>query len=88
MPSPLDNTSALRDQLGQINSAFAHITSTELPAINKELLRNSGRSLVVPSPTAFDDDGEAGAGGVSASGRLDPDARFGVEVPKNLRLWN
>jgi photosystem II stability/assembly factor-like uncharacterized protein len=84
----LDNTNALRDQLGQIGSAFAHVTSTELPAINEDLQKKGGRSLAVPPPTAFDDDDEAGAGGVSAGGRLDPDARFGVELPKNLRLWN
>jgi hypothetical protein len=83
----LANTAALRAQLGEITSEFNRLTAAELPAINKALQGKGGHPLAVPPPTAFDDEAEAGAGGVSA-GRLDPDARLGIELPKNLRLWN
>jgi hypothetical protein len=85
----LENTAALREQLGAINSEFEQLTAKELPALNKALGVNGGHALAVPPPTAFDDDDDAGAGGgVSAGGRLDPDARTGIQLPKNLRLWN
>jgi hypothetical protein len=83
----LENTAALRAQLGEITSEFNRLTAAELPTINKALQGKGGHPLAVPPPTAFDDDAEAGAGGVSA-GHLDPDARLGIELPKNLRLWN
>jgi photosystem II stability/assembly factor-like uncharacterized protein len=84
----IENTAALRNELGEITSEFTRVTATDLPAINKALQSKGGHPLTVPPPTAFDDDDERGAGGVSAGGRLDPDARLGVELPKNLRLWN
>ncbi len=84
----LENTAALRQQLGEIDAAFTRLTSAELPAINKALQSKGGRALTIPQPTAFEDDGRPGAGGGIAAGPLDPDARFGAEMPKNLRLWN
>jgi hypothetical protein len=84
----IENTAALRNQLGEITAEFTRVTAAELPAINKALQGKGAHALMVPPPTAFDDDDERGAGGVSAGGRLDPDARLGVELPRNLRLWN
>ncbi|MFL6604763.1 MAG: WD40/YVTN/BNR-like repeat-containing protein [Steroidobacteraceae bacterium] len=84
----VDNTAALRNQLNEITAEFARVTDAELPAINKALQSKGGHALAVPAPTAFDDDDARGAGGVSAGGRLDPDARLGIELPRNLRLWN
>ncbi len=83
----IENTAALRRQLGEIDAEFNRLTSTELPAINKALQDKGARALTVPERTAFDDDDGSGAGGTVA-GRLDPDARLGSELPKNLRLWN
>jgi photosystem II stability/assembly factor-like uncharacterized protein len=81
----LDNIVALRNQLTEVSGQFTHITSAELPALNKALESKGGHALSVPAPTAFeDDDHEGGAGGVHG----DPDARMGIELPKNLRLWN
>jgi len=84
----LENTAGLRNQLNELTAEFARVTDAELPAINKALQSKGGHALAVPPPTAFDDDDERGAGGVSAGGRLDPDARLGIELPRNLRLWN
>ena len=84
----IENTAALREQLGAITTEFGRLTAAELPAINKTLERRGGHPLTVPPPTAFEDEHEQGAGGVSAGGRLDPDARLGIELPKNLKLWN
>ncbi|MBS0419813.1 MAG: sialidase [Proteobacteria bacterium] len=85
----LDNIVALRNQLKDVTDQFAHITSTDLPGVNKALQGKGGKALSVPPPTAFeDDDHEGGAGGVRVGGRNDPDARMGIELPKNLRLWN
>jgi hypothetical protein len=84
----LENTAALREQLSQLKSEFARVTAADLPTINKALEGKGGHALMVPPPTAFEDDDEGGAGGASVSGRLDPDARGGIELPKNLRLWN
>jgi photosystem II stability/assembly factor-like uncharacterized protein len=83
----VENTAALRNQLNEITAEFTRVTTAELPAINKALQGKGGHALTVPPPTAFDDD-EHGSGGVSAGGRLDPDARLGIELPRNLRLWN
>jgi photosystem II stability/assembly factor-like uncharacterized protein len=84
----IENTAALRNQLNEITAEFTRVTAAELPAINKALQGKGGHALMVPPPTAFEDDDERGAGGVSAGGRLDPDARLGIELPRNLRLWN
>jgi photosystem II stability/assembly factor-like uncharacterized protein len=84
----LENTTALRDQLGAITAAFERLTAGELPALNEALRGKGGHALAVPPPTAFDDEDAAGTGGVSAGGRVDPDARTGIELPRNLRLWN
>jgi photosystem II stability/assembly factor-like uncharacterized protein len=84
----IENTAALRNQLNEITAEFTRVTAAELPAINKALQSKGGRALTVPPPTAFNDDDERGAGGVSAGGRNDPDARMGIELPKHLRLWN
>jgi hypothetical protein len=85
----IENTAALRSQLNEITAGFARVTDTELPAINKALQGKGAHALMVPQPMALDDDDERGAaGGVSAGGRLDPDARLGTELPRNLRLWN
>jgi|KBSSwiStaDraftv2_1062776.scaffolds.fasta_scaffold00165_36 photosystem II stability/assembly factor-like uncharacterized protein len=83
-----DNTAALRNQLNEITAEFGRVTDAELPTLNKALQSKGGRALTVPPPTAFDDDDAHGAGGTSAGGRLDPDARLGIELPRNLRLWN
>jgi hypothetical protein len=83
----IENTAALRNQLNEITAEFTRVTAAELPAINTALQGKGGHGLTVPPPTAFDDD-ERGAGGTSAGGRLDPDARLGIELPRNLRLWN
>jgi photosystem II stability/assembly factor-like uncharacterized protein len=84
----VENTTALHNQLDAITAEFTRVTAAELPAINKTLQDKGGHALAVPPPTAFEDDDERGAGGVSAGGRLDPDARMGIELPRNLRLWN
>jgi len=82
----LDNIAALRNQLNDVTAQFTHITSAEMPAINKAL---GGHALSVPPPTAFDDDDrEGGAGGVRQGRDNDADARMGIELPKNLRLWH
>ena len=82
----LDNIIALRNQLTDLTAQFTHITSAEMPAINKAL---GGHGLSVPPPTAFDDDDrEGGAGGVRQGRDNDADARMGIELPKNLRLWH
>ena len=82
----LDNIVALRNQLNDVSGQFTHITSAELPGLNKALESKGGHALSVPAPTAFEDEGAAG--GVRAGGQNDPDARFGIELPRNLRLWN
>ena len=84
----IENTAALRNQLNEVTAEFTRVTTAELPAINKALQSKGGHALMVPPPTAFNDDDEHGAGGVSVGGRADPDARLGIEMPKNLRLWN
>ena len=85
----LDNIVALRNQLNDLTAQFTHITSAEMPAINKALESKGGHALSVPPPTAFeDDDREGGAGGVRQGRDNDADARMGIELPKNLRLWH
>ena len=85
----LDNTRALRVQLTDIDAEFTHITSIDLPPVNKALESKGGHTLSVPPLTAFDDDDAEGHGaGGRPSERMDPDARVGEQLPRNLRLWN
>jgi hypothetical protein len=84
----LENTVALRNQLHDVDAEFTKVTGAELPAINKALQSKGGHALAVPAPMAFDDDDQPGAGGMRVGGNRDPDARLGVELPRNLRLWN
>jgi photosystem II stability/assembly factor-like uncharacterized protein len=84
----IENIAALRTELGEIDARFAKLTSTDLPALNNALHGKGAQNLTVPPPTAFDDDDAPGSGGGNASGRVDPDAAHGVELPRNLRLWN
>jgi photosystem II stability/assembly factor-like uncharacterized protein len=84
----IENIAALRSELGEIDAAFARLTATELPALNNSLRAKGAQSLTVPPLTAFDDDDAPGASGGKASGRFDPDAAHGIELPRNLRLWN
>jgi photosystem II stability/assembly factor-like uncharacterized protein len=86
----LDNTIALRGQLNEIDAEFSHLTTTDLPALNKALHGAGAQPLNVPALTAFDDeDGPSGGGSATRNGdRDDVDLSRGIEVPKNLRLWN
>ncbi len=84
----LDNVDGLRAELNDVSGVFEKLTGTELPTLNKALGSQGARGLTVPAPTAFDDDGAAGHGGSVTAGRLDPDARSGAQMPRNLRLWD
>ena len=84
----LDNSRALRAQLTDVDAEFNHITSTDLPPVNKALQNKGGHALTVPPPTAFDDDAQPGGAGGVPSERMDPDALAGAQLPRNLRLWN
>ena len=83
----LENITALRGQLGDIENAFNHLTSSELPVLNKLLQSNGMGSLNVPQTAALEDAETGGAGG-RAGLRFDPDAAHATEMPANLRLWN
>lgn len=84
----LENAQALRAQLMDVDRQFSRITSADLPAVNKVLQSKGAHALTVPPATAFNDDGQPrGAGGTPAE-RMDPDARGGIQLPRNLRLWN
>jgi hypothetical protein len=85
----LENTAALRAQLAEIGTDFTRLTTAELPTLNNLLRRKGAQSLSVPLLTASDDDDATGSGGGVATGaRFDPDAARGVELPRDLRLWN
>jgi photosystem II stability/assembly factor-like uncharacterized protein len=84
----LENTLALRAELADIDAQFNRITATDLPALNKVLQGKAGHALTVPEPAALADDEERGGAGGMPAARTDPDARLGVELPKNLKLWN
>jgi photosystem II stability/assembly factor-like uncharacterized protein len=84
----LENTQALRAELAGVDSELTGITTTDLPTINKALQSKGGHALTLPPPTAFEATDEHGGAGGLAAGRQDPDARFGVDLPRNLRLWN
>jgi photosystem II stability/assembly factor-like uncharacterized protein len=84
----LENTKALRAELTDLSAEFTHVTATDLPTLNKTLQRKGGPALTVPSLTARENvDEHEGAGGIPGE-RMDPDSRMGVELPRNLRLWN
>ncbi len=83
----LENTLALQAQLGDIDIAFSRLTAADLPALNKLLQSRGESALTVPPAVAYDDE-EREAGGGIVAGRVDPDQRQKVELPKNLRLWN
>ncbi len=83
----IENIGALRAQLAEIEAQFGRLTATDLPALNASLRAKGVQSLSVPDATAFDDEDAPGSGGI-AGGRFDPDAAHGIELPKNLRLWN
>jgi len=86
----LDNTIALRGQLNEIDAEFSHLLATDLPALNRALHGAGAQPLTVPALTAFDgEDGPSGGGSAARNGvRDDIDLGRGIEVPKNLRLWN
>ncbi len=81
----LDNITGLRSQLADVTTEFNKLTAKELPGLNAAL-KDSGKTLAVPAPTAFDDEDTGGGG--RAAGRLDPDATGEVSFPANLQLWN
>jgi Sortilin, neurotensin receptor 3, len=85
----LENTRALRAQLSDIDAEFTHISSTDVPPVNKALQSDGGHALTVPPLTAFDHEAtrRGGAGGIPSE-RMDPDARANVQFPRKLRLWH
>jgi hypothetical protein len=84
----LENTTALRAELAELDSEFSRITTSDMPAVNQALKGTGGHALTVPPLAALDDDdGPAGSGGIAGT-RADPDARLGVELPRAFRLWN
>jgi photosystem II stability/assembly factor-like uncharacterized protein len=86
----LENIAALRAQLGDISEEFEHLTTTDLPSLNKALHESGAQPLALPPLTAFDDEDDrpSGGGPLTSGGRGDPDAAHGVALPQNLRLWN
>jgi photosystem II stability/assembly factor-like uncharacterized protein len=83
----IDNIAALRAELGDLDAEFSRLTAAELPALNKSLQGKGLPIIAVPPLTAFGDD-ETGHGGGVAGGRFDADEAHGLELPRNLRLWN
>jgi hypothetical protein len=84
----LNNTDALRAQLGELTGKFSQLTDAELPRLNGLLKSEGVSTLTVPDPATFDDEvGGAGGPGVAAASS-DPDARAGSALPSGLRLWN
>jgi photosystem II stability/assembly factor-like uncharacterized protein len=85
----IENTAALRAQLGQIDADFSRLTKSELPPLSSMLQAQGAEPLTVPPLTAFEDDDDvAGVGGSASAARSDPDAAGTRELPRNLRLWN
>ncbi|MDB6091057.1 MAG: hypothetical protein JWN85_3841, partial [Gammaproteobacteria bacterium] len=84
----VENIAALRTELGDVDADFARLTSAELPAINNSLRSQGAQTLAVPPLAALDDDDAPSSSGGRANGRFDPDAGHGMELPRNLRLWN
>jgi photosystem II stability/assembly factor-like uncharacterized protein len=85
----LDNTIALRAQLTDIDAEFSRLKIL-LPPLNKALREGGMESLDIPAEAAFNDDDKPSGGGIAGGGasRGNVDMRGGVEMPKNLRLWN
>lgn len=86
----IDNTAALRSQLTAIVASFAGLMKTELPSLNEQLRGKGQPALAEPTEVSLDDDDDPpGAGSGAASGaRSDRDAARGIELPRDLRLWN
>jgi hypothetical protein len=84
----LENTRALRSELEEVEADFKRIAATDLPALNKALQSKGRPALTVPPLAALDEDESRGGAGGAPGARMDPDARIGAEMPKDLRLWN
>jgi photosystem II stability/assembly factor-like uncharacterized protein len=84
----LENARALRAQLTDVDAQFSRITSTDLPSVNKVLQSKGANALTIPPAIAFNDDAQSRGAGGTPGERMDPDARVGVQLPRNLRLWN
>ena len=82
----LENTAALRAELGEIDGEFNRLVSTQLPGLNDALKSKGAGALTVP-PQAFRG-GEPGSGAAAPSGRGDPDEARGAAMPGNLTLWH
>jgi len=83
----LENTGALRAELGEIDGEFNRLISAQLPGLNDALKGKGGGALTVPPPAAFRGT-ERGSGAAAPSGRRDPDEARGAAVPGNLTLWH
>jgi photosystem II stability/assembly factor-like uncharacterized protein len=83
----LENTAALRAELGEIDAEFTRLISTQLPGLNDALKSKGAGALTVPPQAAFRG-GEPGSGAAAPSGRGDPDEARGAAVPGNLTLWH
>ena len=84
----LDNITALGMQLSEIETQFSTLTNSSLPGLNAALHAAGMEPLSVPAPSAVEDEGTPRGGGSVAGGGLDLDSRMGIQLPKNLRLWN
>jgi photosystem II stability/assembly factor-like uncharacterized protein len=82
----LENTAALRAELGEIDGEFNRLISTQLPGLNDALKSKGAGALTVPQ-AAFTGT-EPGSGAAARSGRGDPDEARGAAVPGNLTLWH
>ncbi len=83
----LENTGALRAELGEIDGEFNRLISAQLPGLNDALKGKGGGALTVPPQAAFRGT-ERGSGAAAPSGRRDPDEARGAAVPGNLTLWH
>jgi hypothetical protein len=83
----LENTGALRAELGEIDGEFNRLISAQLPGLNDALKSNGAGALTVPPQAAFRGT-ERGSGAAAPSGRRDPDEARGAAVPANLTPWH
>jgi len=83
----LENTGALRAELGEIDGEFNRLISAQLPGLNDALKSKGAGALTVPPQAAFRGT-ERGSGAAAPSGRRDPDEARGAAVPGNLTLWH